>query len=147
MVAPLKFSKISLQENKLVQQEFTLEGRKSPLNVIREQLFQRNKSLYRCQNESDIGDRNDCIRFLSSINELKDGDGDDEEVLKKRVLKIQTSRNLAAWHDCATIVNHKHILFMIQELFDPAIHLNDMEASKKLKRKVDAQTFIEEPII
>ena len=71
LVVPIKFSKLTVKDGKLIREEFTVEGRKSPLDVIRKNLYKRNKPYYRIQaNDVDNWSSESCIQYLNSINEF-----------------------------------------------------------------------------
>lgn len=92
-VVPVKVSKVTMKDDQVICEEFCVEGRKSLWSVIGQNLLQRNKDLYICQNEADI-DRmsiQEC-NFLMSINEFNEFDNDEEETLKRNK---ETSGRLA----------------------------------------------------
>ena len=71
LVVPIKFSKLTVKDGKLIREEFTVEGRKSPLDVIRKNLYKRNKPYYRIQaNDVDNWSSESCIQYLKSIMNL-----------------------------------------------------------------------------
>ena len=51
------------------------------------------------------------------------------------------------WHDGSTISNHGHVLFMVAEVYDKAIHYTDVEVFNNLGKKIDVQSTIEKPEI
>ena len=118
-VAPIKFKKCSSVDGKLVWEEFVLEARKTPLRVIRKNLYNSHRHLYRTKNDLEVANMNDeeCVEYLKFISEKSK-----HESLQEDVKYFQRRRNLAVWHDCSTISNHEHILFTCAELYDKAIH-------------------------
>ena len=149
-VAAIKFKKSSSIDGKLVWDEFTLEGRKNPLHVIRKKLYENHKDYYRIKSDSevDLMSKEDCKNYLQYINEYKVTlDEANESSLQEKVKYFQRRRHLSVWHDCSSISNHEHILFTCTEMYDKAIHLSDDEAFKKFGRNIDVQNLIEEPVL
>ena len=51
------------------------------------------------------------------------------------------------WYDASTVANTGHIIFTINALYDPAIHLTDREYKEITGDNVCVQSIIEEPEI
>ena len=51
------------------------------------------------------------------------------------------------WHDGSTIRNHGHVLSMVAEVYDKAIHYTDEEVLRNKGKKIDGQSTIEKPEI
>ena len=147
LIVPIKFWKsITTVENEIIYKPFEVEGRKTPLDMMRRMLYESHKSLYRIQSDIEIDQMTceACVNYLNCINEY-DGNNTDEIELKKRIKYLQRRRHLAIWHDGSSVSNHSHILFNCTELYDKAIHLTDEEARQKLGKNIDVQSMIETP--
>ena len=146
LIVPIKFKKCSVSNGEIKWEEFEVRGRKTPLSVIRRNLYETHKSLYRTQSDSEIENMLDVeiVDYLKFINEYK---STDETNLKDKIKHSQRRRHLAIWHDGSTICNNSHVLFTCTELYDKAIHLTDEEAVKVFGKKIDVQETIETPEI
>ena len=84
LIVPNKFWKIMIVENELVYEPFEVEGRKTPLEIIRRKFYESHKSLYRIQSDTEIDNmrRETCVDYLNRINGY-DGNTDETELKKK----------------------------------------------------------------
>ena len=67
--------------------------------------------------------------------------------MRKKLKKMERTRHLQIWHDHSTLANHGHILFMVSCLYDPAVHLTNLEYKLETGEEVDVQTEVEKPEI
>ena len=126
-----------------------MEGRKNNLTSIRRKLLEDHKHLYRIKNDDEVEMmlKEDVITYLKDINQYDEKDVDDIEKVKETLKKFQRQRHLMMWHDGSTISNHGHVLFMVAEVYDKAIHYTDAEVFNNLIKKIDVQSTIEKPEI
>ena len=64
---------------------------------------------------------------------------------KELPIKFQTTRHLMIWGDNSTILNHGHILYLIQRLYDPAFFYSPEEMKAKGYGDVDVAAILERP--
>ena len=82
-MVPIKFKKISVsKDGNLTEDYFYVRGRKNPLSVIRQNLYNSHKTYYRIQSDPEIDEMTaeDIIQYLCLINEYKD-EGDDVDIM------------------------------------------------------------------
>ena len=60
---------------------------------------------------------------------------------------MERTRHLQIWHDHSTLANHGHILFMVSCLYDPAVHLTNLEYKLETGEEIDVQMEVEKPEI
>ena len=136
LIVPSIFNKCFVSNNgNLGWKEFAVEGRKNNLSSIRRKLLQDHKHLYHIENDDEVEMmlKEDVITDLKDLNEYNEKDDDDTEKLKETLKKFQRQRHLMMWLDGSTISNHGHVLFMIAEVCDKAIHYTDEEVLRNLK--------------
>ena len=114
IIAPKKFRKLTCKENNSPTiEEYTVAGRKIPLDTICKKFYIKNKMLYRLfiNNEIDGFNREVVIRELDRMDELKTEHLNLETCTLREIFrKFNTSRNLMFWHDGSCISNHSHFL-------------------------------------
>ena len=49
------------------------------------------------------------------------------------------------WHDGPSLSNHSYILMMVAVMYDPAIHLTDLEYKEKYGININVQASVEKP--
>ena len=126
---------VSNNEN-LCWKEFAVEGRKNNLYSICRKLLEDHKHLYHIKNDDEVDMmlKEDVITYLKDIHEYIE-DVDDIEKLKETLKKFQRQRHPIMWHDGSTIINHGHVLFMVAEVYDKAIHYTDEQVLKNTGKK------------
>ena len=150
LIVPCIFKKYYVSnDGNLCWKEFAVEGRKNNLYSIRRKLLEDHKHLYRIKNDDEVDMmlKEDVITYLKDIHEYIVEDVDDIEKLKQTLKKFQRQRHLIMWHDGSTISNHGHVLFMVAEVYDKAIHYTDEQVLKNTGKKIDVQSTIEKPEI
>ena len=150
LIVPCIFKKCHVSNNGILcWKEFAVEGRKNNLSSIRRRLLQDHKDLYRIKNDDEVDMmlKEDVITYLKDIHEYIEEDVDDIEKLKETLKKFQRQRHLMMWHDGSTISNHGHVLFMVAEVYDKAIHYTDEQVLRNTGKKIDVQSTIEKPEI
>ena len=148
LIVPQTYTKVTVINNKVLNEEIKIEGRKIPLYDIRRSILQEQKELMRLcsDNEFEKLSRAEIVDNLTVINEFNTSDNEiDTETLLNRLKNFERSRNLMMWHDCSTISNHSHFLVMVSTIYDPAVYLTNEEYFIKSGQKVNVQATIERP--
>ena len=83
------------------------------------------------------------LNRLEVLGELKENENQDE--MKKRLMSLETTRNLMVWLDNSTIANHGHLLCLTTCLYDPAVFYTSKEYKAITEKDVDTQKEIEKP--
>ena len=130
----------------IVTIKFSVFGRKISFNNLRIKLFKKFKQFMRLN--SDLYFENlsesELIERLINIDEL--GESDRNITLMKETLKkFERTRHLQIWHDGSTLSNHGHILFCINQLYDPAVFYTNSEYFQLHNESVNVQRTIEYP--
>lgn len=124
------YKKLVLKSDGTLQQvEFTVSARKIPLSEIRKRELQRREQLGIVHANSDahyegMSDEK-VIECLMEIGECDKHVWEDLTASQRKelLIKFQRTRHLMIWGDNSTILNHGHILYLIQCLYDPAFEL------------------------
>ena len=81
---------------------------------------------------------------LQLLHEYSDNMRDDQ--LRQHLKKCERTRHWLIWHDHSSIASSGFMLFLVREVFDPAVHLTNQEQKEKQGGKgVDVQSVIEAP--
>lgn len=59
--------------------------------------------------------------------------------------KVERERNWLIWHDHSGLGNKGFLLFLVREMYDPAVHLTDGELQTKCGLSKKVQSIIEQP--
>ena len=135
------------KQNNLKEVEFVVEGRKIPLQDIRERTLKKHMKYTRFHDDNYYDDmpKPQVISKLAALNELKEGEG--VTSMRCRLKTLERTRHLKVWHDHSIVANHGHLVFMVAASYDPAHHLTPEEYKAKTGESVDIQTIIEKPEI
>ena len=144
-VNPKTFIKYTVKDGKLVESEFTVEGRKHTLIEVREKLLQKHKKYMRLNSDEYFKNISsvELHKRLSDIGEMKSNLTTDE--LKSLLENLERTRCIQLWHDGSTVANHSHILFSVNILYDVAVFYTDEEYENLYKEKMNLQGEIETP--
>lgn len=146
MIVPKKYAKLVLNKNNEIQAvEFTLQGRKIPLDEIRKLTLERQKE-YVHKNPDNYYEnmtRLDVVKRLTELNEFDDSQG--LTTMKEKLKSLERTRHLMIWHDHSTVANHGHLLFLVSVIYDPAFHLTSAEYKAKTGKNIDIQEEVERP--
>ena len=148
LIVPKKYEKFVLdKDGNVKKEEFIIEGRKRPLDEIRQKTLMKHKDYTRQHPEHYYDDmsRIDVSNRLSELNEFDDGEG--LTVMRRKLKKIERQRHLLVWHDHSTVANHGHLVFMVSCIYDPAFHLTPQEYHQKTGKWIDIQMEVEKPEI
>lgn len=138
------------KDGKIERKITTLTARKYPLKQIRERTLKENYTYLKTRKDEEydnMGREEICLK-LNELNEYTEEEtGLAVDKLRARLKKIERTRHWLLWHDHSTISSTGFMLFLVRELYDPAIHLTDKEHQEKkgLNRAVSVQSKIERP--
>ena len=119
---PKKIEKLILKTNELIKEYFNVYGRKIRLYEIRKALLERLKPYMRYSDESyyQTLPMDQCTILLQRYN--LSVIEDDVNQMTQTIKETETTRHFSIWHDAATVTNHGYVLFMIQNIYDPAVY-------------------------
>lgn len=127
--------------------EFVVEGRKIPLDEVRQKTLQKCKAYTRNHQDNyyDEMSRLTVVEKLKNLNEFDDSEG--LTTMRNKLERLQRQRHLIVWHDHSTVANHGYLVFMVACIYDPAFYLTSKEYFEKTGLKVDIQSVVEKPEI
>ncbi|CAH1274237.1 Hypp5281 [Branchiostoma lanceolatum] len=148
-VVPKTFRKYFLNRNtnRIETKTVTIEGRKLPLQQLREQLLQSQQPFMRDATNYDHMTKEQLTERLIKLGEYHKHKGDSEEAMRYHLQDIATRRTLMYWEDGATLANHGYILYLVATTYDPAVHLTDWEYHQKFHLHISVQSKVEQPKI
>lgn len=73
--------------------------------------------------------------------------GDTPEQRKKQLMRFERTRHFMVWEDGSTILNHSHLLCLIQRVYDPAFVYTAAEMKDRRYGVIDVLTLVEKPHI
>ena len=129
-------------ENKVCK----VSARKYPLKEVCAQSAKIHKDLLRLRTdlEYDNMTSEQLKTRLQLLHEYNGNMTDDE--LRQHLKKCERTRHWLIWHDHSSIASSGFMLFLVREVFDPAVHLTSQEYKEKQGGKgVDVQSVIEAP--
>ena len=141
----LQYEKLVIGKDlKIVKVEFTTEGRKVPLQKIRQDLLQKHAPFLRknTSNHYEMSETEVKSR-LKDLGEHKENENLEE--MKLRLTSYETTRHLMIWLDNSTVANHGYLLCLVTCLYDPAVFYTDEEYKALKGKDVDIQKEIEKP--
>ena len=152
LYAEHKTQKLVLKSDGTLQQvEFTVSARKIPLSEIRKRELQRCEQfgIVRAYSDAHYEGMSD-EQIMNCSREIGECDKHVQEDLtagqrKELPIKFQRTRHLMIWGDNSTILNHGHILYLIQRLYDPAFFYSPEEMKAKGYGDVDVAAILERP--
>jgi hypothetical protein len=136
-----------IKDGNIQAQEFTIEGRKIPLDEIRKKTLIKHKQFIRHHSDDyyDKMPRLSVVECLKKINEFDDNEG--LTIMRRKLKRMQRQRHLMVWHDHSTVANHGHLVFMVASVYDPALYLTKDEYYQSTCMMVDIQAEVEKPEI
>ena len=132
------------KEGKFEFKSFKVSGRKIPFYDIRRNTLDRETQYLRvnCDGYYDTLTEDEIHLRLEELGEILQGSAEE----KKEHLKIiERHRHWMIWHDHSSLANSGFMLFLMRQLYDPAIHLTKSEYLQKTGRIIDIQATIEKP--
>ena len=134
-------------DGKIEKRPCKLTARKYLLSEIREKSLLKNEKYMRVRTDDEYNWLNseelkERLRFLNE----PDADGEPDE-LRARLKDLERTRHWLVWHDHAGIASNGLMLFLLREVYDPAIHLTNDEymAQNQISKRVDVQAVVEQP--
>ena len=148
ILEPKQYKRFILRKGEIVEETFTVNGRKYPLLQIRENLLETHNSKGFMRDSSDNHlkkmTKDYMKRQLNQIHEPYDPTSTEEE-LNDKLQHYMTRRHLLVWQDHSTLVNHGHLLLMVRVMYDPAVYYTPEEMKDITGKEVDIQEIIETP--
>ena len=138
-------------DGSLQEVEFTVSARKIPLSEIRKRELHRCEELgivrgyldmeYEGMTNSDVKERLKKIgEYTREVEEEYS-----PRQMKELLMKFERTRHLMVWADNSTILNHGHILYLVQCLYDPAFFYTPEEMKARGHGDVDVPSVVERP--
>lgn len=151
-MVPKRYKKLVIKsDGTLHQVEFTVSARKIPLSEIRKRELHRCEQLNIVRSYSDahydgMSDE-DVKKCLTKIGECSRNVQEDfnPRERKELLMKFERTRHLMVWGDNSTILNHGHILYLVQCLYDPAFFYTPEEMKIRGYGDVDVPAIVERP--
>ena len=146
---PKKIEKLILKNYEFIKEYFNVYGRKIRLHEIRKPLLERLKPYMRYSDESyyQTLPMDQCTILLQRYN--LSVIEDDVNQVKQAIKEAEKTRHFSIWQDAATVANHGYVLFMIQNIYDPAVYYTNTEWHAKYPNKTATSIpkIIEQPEI
>ena len=122
-----------------------MEGRKQPLEEIRKKTLEMHEKYIKVKPDEYYSEmsREEVTRQLKNLNEYNEEDGLTK--MRNKLMKMSRTRHLQIWHDHSTLANTGHIIFTVNCLYDPAIHMTSEEYREATGKNVDVQAEVEKP--
>ncbi|KAK3700756.1 hypothetical protein QZH41_010938, partial [Actinostola sp. cb2023] len=146
LIVPKKYKKMLIdKDGNIKSEEFTIQGRKIPLDEIRKKTLTKHKPFIRQHPDVyyDEMSRLNVVECLKKKMEFDDTQG--LTAMREKLKKMQRQRHLMIWHDHSTVANHGHLVFVVTSAYDPALYLTKEEYYQKTGIWVDIQTEVEKP--
>lgn len=139
LVVPKQYKKLVLtSEGTLKEVVFTVSGRKIPLTEIRKRELGRCEQLGVVRDHTNDDQISQRLRVLGDEGHLRDTPGQRRE----RLIKFERTRHLMIWGDGSTILNHGHLLYLIQCLYDLAFYCSSAEMREKGYSDIDVPALV-----
>lgn len=130
-------------EGNIEKKKVKISARKYPLKDISAKALENNikGNLIRIRDDNEYENmRGEEIKTrLQELNEWKDEITDDEA--REYLKQCERTRNWLIWHDHSSIASSGFMLFLVRELYDPAVHLT----TKETRSEKDLQSVVETP--
>ena len=146
VVEKIIVKRIDKSTGSCVTDTFSVHARKHPLSKLRVKLFDMHKQYMRLNSDSYF--ENLSLEELTQRFQFIDEYFDSSENLtnlRNQLKCFERTRNFQIWHDASSILNHSHILFCVNVIYDPAVFFTSSEYEQKNNIKVDIQKIIEAP--
>lgn len=134
-------------EGKLEKKQYKLTARKYSMKDIRKKALINNKDFMRNKPDEEYNSMSleEIKRRLNDLHELDGNSEATEQQLREQLKNLERKRHWMVWHDHSTIANSGFMLFLLRELYDPAVHLTNKEYKQNHGIQVDVQSKIEAP--
>lgn len=130
-----------------MKKECITEGRKIPLQDIREKLLKKQEPYLRKRNNQAYLELSQ-IQIQQRLVELHEVDNYNDlsvNEMREKLKHFERTRNLLVWLDNSTTANHGYLVCLVTCLYDPAVFLTDKEYAAKTGQNLDIQKIIEQP--
>ena len=148
LLEPKQYKRFILRKGEIVEEIFTVNGRKYPLLQISENSLKDHalQGLMRENLEDHINrmTKPELLRSLWKIHEYCDPTMTKEN-LREALHYHRTRRHLLVWQDHSTLANHGHLLLMIRVMYDPALYHTLEELKEMTGKDIDVQEIVERP--
>ena len=138
-----------LRKKEIVEEIFTVSGRKYPLLHIREQQMREHEAqgLIRDHSITKLEElsNEELARTLEAIGEARNIDDSPRDELINILKGYMTKRHIIIWQDHSSMANHGHILLMIRIAYDPAVYYTPSEMFAMMGENIDVQEIVERP--
>ena len=142
-----KYTKVVLtSEGNIEKKMCKVSAGKYPLKEICEQSANLHKDLLRLRSNQEYESMTpDQVKTrLQVLHE--DHENITDHQLRQHLKKCERTRHWLVWHDHSSIASSGFMLFLVREVFDPAVHLTNQEYREKNGGKGgDVQSVIEAP--
>lgn len=124
---PKRYKKIVMNsDGTLKEVEFTVSGREIPLTELRKRELDRFEKLgivhgYTNEEHEQMSD-DQITEQLKVLGEIENNSAYTPGQRRERLIKFQRTRHLMIWGDGSTILNHDHLLYLVQAVYDPAFY-------------------------
>ncbi|KAL9977629.1 hypothetical protein ACROYT_G015057 [Oculina patagonica] len=150
LVVPKKYKKLVINsDGTLKEVEFTVSGRKIPLTDIRKRELDRLEKLgiVRGHTNEEYGQMSDdqITEQLKELGEVGNHSGDTPGQRREHLIKFERTRHLMIWGDGSTILNHGHLLYLVQSVYNPAFYYSSAEMKARGYDDMDVPTLVEKP--
>ena len=143
-IVPKEYKKLTIKNNKVNEESFTIYGRKIPLKLIRIKLLKNELKYMREQPNFDAFNTSE---LLSLHKEVVGKPVESVTMAKNNLELLSRTRHLQEWHDNSTISNHGYFMVTVNTCYDKNIHFTRDEHKAKTGIDIDIQTAIEQPKI
>ena len=143
-IVPKEYKKLTIKNNKVNEESFTIYGRKIPLKLIRIKLLKNELKYMREQPNFDAFSTSE---LLSLHKEVVGKPVESITMVKNNLELLSRTRHLQVWHDNSTIANHGYFMVTVYTCYDKNIHFTRDEYKAKTGIDIDIQTAIEQPEI
>ena len=142
-----EYTKVVLtSEGNIEKKVCKVSARKYPLKEVCAQSAKMHKDLLRLRTDQEYNSMTpqQLKTRLQLLHEYSDNMSVDQ--LCQHLKKCERTRHQLIWHDHSSIASSGFMLFLVREVFDPAVHLTNQEQKEKQGGKgVDVQSVIEAP--
>lgn len=142
-----EYTKLVLtSDGKIEKKACKVSARKYPLTEICAQSAKCHTDLLRLRSDEEYEKMTpkQMQQRLQLLHE--DRSGMAEEQLRNHLKMCERTRHWLIWHDHSSIASSGFMLFLVREMYDPAVHLTSQEYKEKHGGKgIDIQSTIEAP--
>ena len=149
-MAPLTYIQKEFKDDKIVEEEVTICGRKISIFDFRKGMLQSQFQYMRLQSDEQLEalKHEDFVKFLTRIHEYHSDDlTKSSQDLLQKMKTFQCTRNLIFWHDGSTLSSHGYILIMVATLYDDAVFMTNEEYFQLSGIFTETKRIIQKPYL